>query len=137
MKKEVIESAAKKMLLAGYSEQEVTEHIYGKLSGMQKKADYQGWSNYETWAVALWFYNDEGLRDMWSERAGELDKQDDVYTLADEMKNFVEENNPLGDEASFYADLMNAAISEVNFDEIANGYLEEYGLQGEPAEPEE
>jgi hypothetical protein len=37
----------------------------------------------------------------------------------------VEDGNPLAGEASVYSDLLNASISEVNWKEIANGYIEE------------
>src|SRR5271156_6160904 len=30
---------------------------------MATQAKYQGWANYETWNVALWFGNDRGLYD--------------------------------------------------------------------------
>ena len=29
---------------------------------------YQGWTNYETWAVNLWLDNEEGVHDYWRER---------------------------------------------------------------------
>ena len=40
------------------------------------------------------------------------------------MSDWVEENNPVTD-ATVYADLMNAAISEVDFVEIAESFMEE------------
>ena len=46
------------------------------------------------------------------------------YTLMTTLKDWVEENNPLGDQANMYSDLLGAAISEVNWHEIATNMLE-------------
>jgi len=91
---------------------------------------YNGWTNYETWNVALWIDNDQGsysLRCEWAQEAYD-DNKDDLDAakrqLADTIKDFVEENNPVTD-ASMYSDLLSAAISEVNWYEIAENWLDE------------
>ena len=33
---------------------------------------YNGWSNYETWNVALWLDNDEGSYNYWQDRTREI-----------------------------------------------------------------
>lgn len=43
--------------------------------------------------------------------------------LADTMKSHFEENNPV-DECGVYTDLMGAALSEVNWDEIAEHLID-------------
>jgi len=95
-----------------------------------RKADYQGWTNYETWAVALWIDNDQGLYNESRDRARDLtrDHYDDIsraeISLADWLKELITEGEPdLG--ASLYSDLLTAAIGEVNWDEIAENYIEE------------
>lgn len=97
---------------------------------------YNGWSNYETWVVNLWLGNDEGsyttCRSL-AQRCFEEAVADEVlsreeracYQLASELKEMVEEGSPLASEASVYADLLNASISEVNWKEIANSLLGE------------
>jgi hypothetical protein len=105
---------------------------------MAEEKGYQGWKNYETWAVALWFDNERGLYEMWREDAQYIadniedyeseyltDEQAVVHELSDRMKDWVEENNPLADKPDMYSDLLNAAISEVDFDEIAKHSLPE------------
>ena len=87
---------------------------------------YQGYTNYETWAVNLWIDNDQGLHEMvmeWTEEvAGEENPE---YELARMIRDFVEEYNPLADEeASMYSDLLSSAISSVNWMEIAEMHLE-------------
>ena len=47
------------------------------------------------------------------------------YALMTALKDWVEESNPLGDQASMYSDLLGAAISEVNWYEIAQAILED------------
>lgn len=103
-------------------------------------SDYNGWTNYETWCVNLWWNNDEGSYNDITERArrawdeAEADgyntrKDNATRDLADDLKACVEElkDEWLGDrQSSMFADLLGAAISEVNWYEIAEGMLEEY-----------
>ena len=84
-----------------------------------KKAGYNGYSNYQTWAVSLWIGNDESLYYQFSNFEGSR------YDLADEMKGFFTENNPLESQSSLYADLLNSALAEVNWDEVAENLMEE------------
>lgn len=107
---------------------------------MATEKGYQGWTNYETWAVALWIHNEEywqveeaegayreavedapdGNREEWtSDAAGKV---------ADQLKSEFEDGNPLGNDASVYGDLLTAALGEVNWYEIAKNYVEKLDL---------
>lgn len=95
-----------------------------------------GWTNYETWLVALWIGNDQGSQSYWDEVAQECyDRAEagDVFTrdeqaaldLSDCLKNEIsDEGFPLP-EGGLYADLLNGALSEVNWHEIAEHYIED------------
>ncbi len=97
---------------------------------------YNGWTGgYETWLVALWYGNDEGSQNYVEELARDAYKDavaDKYFTreqvataqLADVLKNDIEENSPAG-VTGMYADLMNAAISEIDFHEIAEHFIED------------
>jgi len=90
---------------------------------------YEGWSNYETWAVNLWLSNDElSYRTVmeWAResRAGEdrHDYDEPRFRLADRLKETLEEDMPdLG--ASMWSDLLRAGFAEVDWTEIAESWL--------------
>jgi hypothetical protein len=102
---------------------------------------YQGWKNYETWAVALWIDNDRGSHEYWQERADEIveefsgrennDPTDVVFALADALKDHHEEaafeepdNGGLGfGDKGVFTDLLQAALSEVDWREVSVSVL--------------
>ena len=99
---------------------------------------YNGWSNYETWNVALWFDNEPGSYEYRREvsrdhlESADGDKDTAVSDVADWLKDDINVRSPdLG--ASMYADLLNAAISEVNWYEIAKHWVEEAVEEAEEA----
>lgn len=91
--------------------------------------EYNGWTNYETWLVKLWMDNDQGSYNYFQEMARENDNARD---LADAIKEAHEAMLP--DLEGFPADLMNAAMSEVNWREIAESILGDLEPQEEEAE---
>ena len=95
---------------------------------MDTTKGYNGWTNYETWSVGLYLDNDEGSYLYWQEQAGgDLD----VYGLAAMLKEEHEDAIPAEmDDAGFATDLLNAAMSEVNWDELARKILESHDLEG-------
>lgn len=83
--------------------------------------EYNGWTNYETWNVALWLDNEQGSHFHFVDRAGALDM--DAARLASEIYASVSESAPdLG--TSTYADLLGAALSSVNWYDIAESFCE-------------
>ena len=97
-------------------------------------ATYNGWTNYETWSVNLWLENEEGIYRYWREAARACwvaAKADETFSraerarfaLADQLKDAIEVDNPLVEPADLYADLLGAALSEVHWGEIAQGFL--------------
>ncbi len=100
------------------------------------KNEYNGHFNYETWLACLWIDNDQGQQEYWAEQAADCHKwakdrgvgltkdEQAAVDLAHALKEHFEENSPTA-ESGFYADLLNAALSEVNWDEIAASMIEE------------
>lgn len=89
---------------------------------------YNGWSNYETWAVKLWLDNAQGTAEDMEALA--RSNNGDEYRMSQAVKSYVEDMMPdLG--ASMFADLLNASLSEVDWYEIAESYLEDYDEEEE------
>jgi hypothetical protein len=116
---------------------------------MMEDSGYNGWKNYPTWAVNLWLSNEQGTSNECSYMAREAlrdaphDKnvkpwfypdgsqgepvwtveQAARYRLADTMKEYVAdltEREP----SSLAADLLGYALGEVDWNEIADSWLE-------------
>lgn len=95
---------------------------------------YNGWSNYETWAVKLWIDNEEGSDNYWREVSQEVWNEatadvpltrEDVArsTLADRLKD--EHDEAMPEVQGVFADLLNAALGSVDWYEIAGSMLED------------
>jgi len=98
-------------------------------------AEYNGWTNYETWAVNLWLGNDEAQYRHWSQEAQSAwddatadrtftREENAAIALVEMLETYHDENIPSGIDGTVYADLLSAALSEVNWKEIADGLLE-------------
>ena len=108
---------------------------------------HEGWSNYETWAVALWIDNQKSSCHYWRDEArrhrndsptcrqvqdGTWNaEQAATFNLADQLKEETTDASPLA-EPTVYSDLLGAAISEVNWSEIAERLLADIAEDEQP-----
>jgi hypothetical protein len=101
---------------------------------------HQGWSNYETWCIHVWLTNDfptyrhcrglvlDARRDAVTchQVRDRLWTPDEAvrFLLADLLRDFMHNESPLRHHASIFADLLNAALSVIDWYEIAEAFLE-------------
>ena len=104
---------------------------------------YNGYANYETWNIVLWLQNNEGDYNTWTERAeaavqdstedgkdDEQIKQDAVTLIADHLKQEIGNDN-MPELHGTYADLLNAALGEVDWDEVAHVFVDDVEIERE------
>ena len=107
-------------------------------ASITKEERYNGWTNYETWAVSLWIDNDQATHVHWRQEAARQAQEaatgdmvrDAVWTapeaarfnLAEQLKDEITDASPLM-EASLHSDLLQAALDTVNWSEIAENLL--------------
>jgi hypothetical protein len=108
---------------------------------MEQDSTYNGWINYETWATHLWLTGDEQIYrscqlhattsresapvcDQVSQKIWSVEEAT-RFLLADRLKKNVEDESPLSDGGTLYSDLLESAISEIDWHEIADAFLEE------------
>ncbi len=105
---------------------------------------YNGWTNYETWNWKLWLDNDHGTYLHWQDETQHIcteatDRDDAVDTLMERLKDDCEVNVPESVCGS-YADMLSAAIGEINFHEIAESMIDdadyEFATEEETVEAE-
>lgn len=95
---------------------------------------YQGWTNHATWLVKLWIDNDRPAYTTWRHITKEIwkkSRKNKVFTrmevarneLSRRLKHHFENNMP--SLKGFWQDLLQGAIEEVNWVEIAAEMLEE------------
>src|SRR5438445_13024723 len=113
---------------------------------MATKKEYNGWYNYETWLLKLWIDNEEGSSRYWDEVAQEVydeSQADAPFTrderatldLADRLTDEIEQAQP--EVTGFWADMLNAAMSEVNWHEISEHYIADADTDSEEVEEAE
>ena len=93
---------------------------------------YNGWTNYETWLVGLWYsdsYNEYFLEQF---REGDLLQ----HVNADEIRDYVEsalDADTHAPENGLMTDLVNNAMSQVNWRELAEHVEEllQYEMENE------
>jgi len=86
--------------------------------------EYNGWTNYETWLAALWIGNEPYLDETVKEICARefeygIDRDDAVKEF---MSDLVYEGVP---EAGLASDFLGAALSEVDWREIVDHYVED------------
>jgi hypothetical protein len=121
------------------------EEAFEKLAALRQdsakvaqEGGYNGYTNYETWAVCLWIDNERGEYEYWKETAEDIKGGRDegespmlssdenvVHMLADMVKDTYEEHVSELNLSGVFADLMNGALSEVNWKEVAENILAE------------
>jgi hypothetical protein len=99
--------------------------------------EYDGWTNFETFAVNLWLDNqledDEGARPYWNSIAqscwNEVELHDDMtresateIAIAEILREHHLRNKP--ELAGVYEDLLSKALDNVNWREIARYYVD-------------
>lgn len=114
------------------------------LDADRREKQYNGWHNYETWCVNLWIDNEQALYEERRERVqevirenfadGELDTDAAVSEVATWLKAWVSDEIPenffpetvakVQTEATLYSDLLGSALSEVDWNEIAQHDVE-------------
>ena len=95
-----------------------------------KTKKYNGWNSYETWLTALWIDNEYSSYQYRCELVEQVkeeheDEDERENCLAANLKDWIEEQNPLIESASLFSDLLNSALSEVDWQEIAENFLAE------------
>lgn len=84
---------------------------------------YNGWTNYETWNVALWIQNDEGLYSMAKEHQRRLNPYKSFVSALKELSNpkdytihqiaFETPDNVAWNDSSLDVDALNEMIGEL------------------------
>ena len=93
-------------------------------------AEYNGWPNYETWLMNLWYgdyfysYVSEGIEDGWID----LETSRDPYELGNMLKDHVEElieSEGQVPSSGFVVDLFNGAMRDINWYSIGDSLISE------------
>jgi hypothetical protein len=84
---------------------------------------YQGWTNYPTWAVQVWLNLN---RRAWFTKLV-TDDGLDLEQKADILETYVQERNPLIDDETMFCECLAWALGLVNYREIIERSLTEKG----------
>jgi hypothetical protein len=76
-------------------------------------ANYNGWTNYETWLTNLWF---QDVFESFAEEGHEISSE----ILRDWMESYLQDE--IRNQSSFIADCVNNTARAVDWDQIADNY---------------
>ena len=112
-------------------------------------APFVGSANYETWCIHQWLTTDKDLsrqcRELTAIAADAAVHSslvfDGIWTtseaarnlLTDALRELVGELNPVADQTSLFTDLMDTALGEVDWHEIADEFLKEGSASSPPS----
>lgn len=93
---------------------------------------YSGWPNYATWYVFVW--TNACASEYWKDRVAAICENEDADSLlvrnerirsrlVRELAAWVQEKNPLREQASLYGDLLRGVIDDVDWMRIADNWL--------------
>jgi hypothetical protein len=87
-------------------------------------AEYNGWSNYETWLCNLWY--DQTFYDLITEEYGNEVSYDQEYDVAQSIQYYMDDLvlEEVNAQAGFALDLVNAGLRQINYREIANSVID-------------
>ena len=90
---------------------------------------YNGWANFETFCCHFWLTNEESTYFYWTRTAAAILEESDgdqdtaAGKVADLLKEALAENMPeIG--LNLYKDLLEAALQNINYMEVARAFLE-------------
>jgi hypothetical protein len=124
---ELIEKDEALYYVAGYLKSRADGHEDDEKVCLSTSQDYNGFTNYETWAVMLWIGNDESLHRITNEIGSAHDEEDlGNGTLAEALKSYIGERygQQENQEPNLGTELLEAALSEVNWQEVARHVYE-------------
>lgn len=84
---------------------------------------YNGYSNYETWLAMTWIDNNQGTYKQVRAWARQLSH--DKLKLEECLKDFIESDNPLLDQANLYTDLLSNALTKIDYLDIIDNLMSE------------
>jgi len=90
--------------------------------------EYNGWTNYETWLVNLWLGESEWSQDCIAEM---VKSSASISEVSDKIKDYVYDTEVDTDTCCLASDLLNGALSEVNWYELAEAWREDYKEEDE------
>ncbi|MHA1289420.1 MAG: DUF7249 family protein [Candidatus Thorarchaeota archaeon] len=114
-KKQISMDISEAELLAESQNQDDDYQIILDQQTTPDESGYNGWSNYETWAVNLWLTNDQATYQMVSS-----------LPSAEAIKDFVSQwRHQVCLPSGLFADLLTTSLQRVNWYEIYDGLHEE------------
>ena len=90
---------------------------------------YNGWNNYETWLCNMWFDSSFDFTDD-LEMFERCESNDDVLDIIENyiqstIEEFAESSFSPGDAHGFINDMLNSAMSEIDYREIGEHYVQD------------